>query len=90
MLISTGMSDIDPDTEAFTLALQNGFVVIERDRAQDARRTLGCLYGLTADGNNTFPKVPSAVTVASIVQDLPSAVPIFLLLLGIRNLLKLK
>jgi hypothetical protein len=46
--------------------------------------------GLASDGNNKYPKVPSAVTVASIVQNLLSAVLIFLLLLGLRNLLKLK
>jgi len=89
-LISTSISTIGRDTKAFKLALQNGFVVIDWDSAQAARRTLGCLYGLTSDGNNTFPEVPSAVTVASIMQNLLSAVLIFLLLLGIRNLLKLK
>ena len=71
-------------------ALKNGFLFIDWDRSEAARRTLGCLYGLTSDGNNTYPKVPSAVTVASIMQNLLSAVLIFLLLLGIRNLLKLK
>jgi len=88
--ISTGISESDRDTEAFKLALKNGFVFIDWDRSEAAPRTLGCLYGLTSDGNNTFPKVPSAVTVASITQNLLSAVLIFLLLLGIRNLLKLK
>lgn len=93
-LSSTAISEIDRDTdaltEAFTLALQNGFLFIDWDRAQAARRTLGCLYGVTSNGNNTYPTAPSAVTVASIVQNLLSAVPIFLLLLCIRNLLKLK
>jgi len=86
----TAISESDRDTDAFTLALKNGFVFIDWDRSEAARRTLGCLYGLTSDGNNTFPKAPSAVTVASIVQNLLSAALIFLLLLGIRNLLKLK
>jgi len=93
-LISTAISTIGRDTDALTgafpMAMQNGFVVIDWDRAQAARRTLGCLYGLTSHGNNTDPKAPSAVTVASIVQNLLSAVLIFLPLLGIRNLLKLK
>jgi hypothetical protein len=65
-------------------------VFIDRNRAHAARPALGCLYRLTSDGNNTDPKVPPAVTVARIVQNLLSAVLIFLLLLGIRNLLNLK
>jgi len=88
-LMTTAMREIGRDTdaltEAFTLALKNGFMFIDWDRSEAARRALGCLYGLTSDGNNTFPKVPSAVTVASIMQNLLSAVLIFLLLLGIRN-----
>jgi len=88
-LMTTAMGEIGRDTKAFTLALKNGFVFIDWDSSEAARRTLGCLYGLTSDGNNTFSKVPSAVTVASIIQNLLSAVLIFLLL-GIRNLLKLK
>jgi len=49
-LISTGMSEIGRDTEAFTLALKNGFVFIDWDSSEAARRTLGCLYSLTSDG----------------------------------------
>ena len=76
--------------EAWSLALKNGFVFIDWDRTEAARRTYGCLFGLTSDGGNTYPVVPRAVSVAGLIQNVLSAVLIFLLLLGIRNLLKLK
>ncbi len=76
--------------EAWSLALKNGFVFIDWDRAEAARRTYGCLFGLTSDGGNTYPVVPRAVSVAGLIQNVLSAVLIFLLLLGVRNLLKLK
>jgi len=76
--------------EAWSLALKNGFVFIDWDRAEAARRTYGCLFGLTSDGGNTYPVVPRAVSIWGLVQNVLSAVLIFLLLLGIRNLLKLK
>jgi len=44
----------------------------------------------TSDGSNTYPVVPRAVSIAGLVQNILSAVLIFLLLLGVRNLLKLK
>ena len=76
--------------EAWSLALKNGFVFIDWDRSEAARRTYGCLFGLTSDGSNTYPVVPRAVSIAGLIQNVLSAVLIFLLLLGIRNLLKLK
>jgi len=76
--------------EAWSLALKNGFVFIDWDRAEAARRTYGCLFGLTSDSSNTYPVVPRAVSIWGLVQNVLSAVLIFLLLLGIRNLLKLK
>jgi len=89
-LITTAMSEIGRDNDAFKPLMKNSFVFVDWDRSEAARRNLGCLYGLTSDGNNTWPKGPSAVTVARVIQNLLSAVLIFLLLLGIRNLLKLK
>jgi len=76
--------------ESWSLALKNGFVFIDWDRAEAARRTYGCLFGLTSDGSNTYPVVPRAVSVWGLIQNVLSAVLIFLLLLGVRNLLKLK
>ena len=76
--------------ESWSLALKNGFVFIDWDRSEAARRTYGCLFGLTSDGSNTYPVVLRAVSIAGLIQNVLSAVLIFLLLLGIRNLLKLK
>lgn len=83
-------ADTNASAEAWSLALKNGFVFIDWDRAEAARRTYGCLFGLTSDGSNTYPVVPRAVSIAGLIQNVLSAVLIFLLLLGIRNLLKLK
>jgi hypothetical protein len=76
--------------ESWSLALKNGFVFIDWDRAEAARRTYGCPFGLISDGGNTYPVVPRAVSIWGLIQNVLSAVLIFLLLLGIRNLLKLK
>ena len=80
----------DATTEAWSLALKNAFVFINWDRADAARRNFGCLYGLTTDGRLTFPYVPSRVSFASLIQIILSSILLFLLLLGIRNMLKLK
>jgi hypothetical protein len=55
-------------------------------RTDSGRRTLGCLYGLAQDGE----RVPSRVSIASTLQALASGVLIFLFLLVVRNLLRLR
>ena len=59
-------------------------------RTDSARRTLGCLYGLEQDGDPQYPLVPIRVSVASTGQALASGLLIFLFLLAVRNLLRLK
>ena len=53
----------------------------------DARRTYGCLYGLS--GDNTA-LVPGFVSDMARAQKLLSAILIFLFGLAVRNMLKLK
>ena len=88
-----------PFGEAFSLSLKNAFVFIDWDRSEAARRTYGCLYGFTFDHpqaitpegrGNTYPIVPLWVSALSLFQNIISAILIFLFLLALRNLLKLK
>ena len=48
------------------------------------------LYGFTTDGARTFPIVPPFVSFVALAQNIYSAIMIFLFLLGLRNMLKLK
>lgn len=87
-----------PVFEAFALSMKNAFVIVNWDRAEAARRTYGCLYGFvpTVNAADTpataprFPYVPGPVSLASLLQNIISAILIFLFLLALRNLLKLK
>lgn len=75
--------------EAVHLSLRNALIIL--DSNNDATlRTYGCLYGVDRNNGNPVAFVPSSVSFASIVQKLVSGVLIFLLGLGIRNLLKMK
>ncbi len=81
--------DESPVFEAFALSIKNAFVLINWDRAQAARRTYGCLYGFS-DTNKRFPYVPGWTSFFSLLQNVLSAILIFLFLLALRNLLKLR
>lgn len=84
-------SGTTPITEALALSIKNAFVFIYWDRAQAARRTYGCLYGLHYDkSGKSFTNVPAFVSFFSLLQMVLSAILIFLFLLALRNLLKLK
>ena len=76
--------------ESFYLSLKNALVFIDWDRSEAARRTFGCLYGFEKDGSNFVPIVPLAVSILNIVQNILSAILIFLFGLALRNMLKLK
>lgn len=73
--------------EAFQLSLRNA-LVIDIGRADSARRTYGCLFGLEKDGAQQYLSVPARVSMASTLQALVSGVLIFLFLLAVRNLLR--
>jgi hypothetical protein len=73
------------NAEARHLAFRNGLVAL--DGGGDASyRIYGCLYGL--EGN--APIVPAAVSTASAIQKVLSALLIFLFGLALRNMLKVK
>lgn len=71
--------------EALYFSFKNSFVFIDWDRAETAKRVFGCLYGIKAGE----PTVPTLVSFVSTAQIVVAAVLIFLLLLGVRNMLKL-
>jgi uncharacterized protein YjbI with pentapeptide repeats len=79
----------DAVTEAFQLSLRNA-LIFESARPEATKRTLGCLYGLEHAGDQEYPKVWPRVSMASTLQSLASGVLIFLFLLAVRNLLRLK
>ncbi len=76
--------------EALFLSASNALVVFNIGRGDASRRTYGCLYGFEHGGSQAPPIVPYRVAVASTLQTLASAVLIFLFLLAVRNLLRLK
>ena len=76
--------------EALYLSIKNGFVFIDWDRSEAALRTFGCLYGLKETKTTLVPIVPWNVSIANIIQNILSAILIFLFGLALRNMLKLK
>ena len=76
-------------TEALHLAFRNAFIILDGG-SDAAHRTYGCLYGVERYGDNPVAILPSAVSVASAIQKLVSAVMIFLFGLALRNMLKVK
>jgi hypothetical protein len=76
----------DAVTEAIQLSLKNA-LVFSVGGSESARRTYSCLYGLDA-GDQL--RVSVRVSTASMLQSLASGVLIFLFLLAVRNLLRLK
>ena len=75
--------------QSFTLAFRNAFV-IDRPDAEVARRVYGCLYGLQNIGTAKLPIIPLSVTLISALQSIVSAIFLFLLGLGLRNMFRMK
>jgi hypothetical protein len=75
----------DAVNEAILLSLKNA-LVLNIVSADSARRSFGCLYGLEKDGG----RVPAIVAKVSIGQTVMSGLLIFLFVLAVRNLLRLK
>ncbi len=80
----------DAVKEALFLSASNALVVFNVGRGDVSRRTYGCLYGFEPGGQQAPPIMPYRVAVASTIQTLLSAILIFLFLLAVRNLLRLK
>ncbi len=80
----------DLANEAWHLAFRNAFIVLDGS-GEAAHRTYGCLYGVELyGGSNPLAVVPSAISTASAIQKLFSALMIFLFGLALRNMLKIK
>ena len=79
----------DAVTEAFHLSLRNA-LIFDAGRADAFRRTYGCLFGLEGASAFAPPVVPPRISIASTLQSATSGILIFLLLLAVRNLLRLK
>lgn len=75
-----------PLGESLYLSLRNALLMIGWQDQDTARRVFGCLYGL--DG--PYPIVPLSVSVVSLFQVVVSAVLLFMFLLALRNLLKVR
>jgi hypothetical protein len=71
------------------LSLKNGLIGLDLGRGESARRTYGCLYGIT-DIEGHPPIVPLSVSIFSMIENLAGAILILLFLLAVRNLLRLK
>jgi pentapeptide repeat protein len=78
------LASTDALTEAFVLSLRNGMVF---SRFDSANRTYACLFGDVSTGE---AMISPRVWLAGNLQSLASAVLIFLFLLAVRNLLRLK
>jgi hypothetical protein len=77
----------DPIGEALYLSMRNALLRIEWDDIATARRVFGCLYGLEPSG---FPIIPLSVSTISLLQSVISGALIFMFLLALRNLLKVR
>ena len=77
----------NPVGEALYLSLRNAILKLDWDDAGTARRVFGCLYGVEISGNSIIPLGVSAI---SLFQSMLSAGLIFMFLLALRNLLKVR
>ncbi len=77
----------DPISESLYLSFRNAFLKIDWNDAVNARRVLGCLYGVEFGAT---PVLPPSVASVSLVQAFVSAGLILLFLLALRNLLRLR
>jgi hypothetical protein len=75
--------------EATELALRTGLLVFDPG-PDNARRTLGCLYGVEHYGETAAAIVPPAVSRVMIAQKLFCALMIFLFALAVRNMLRMR
>jgi hypothetical protein len=79
----------NPRAEAMHLAFHNASVIL--GAGESTHRSHGCLYGVELhNGADPRAVVPSAVATLSAAHKLFSAIMIFLFLLALRNVLKLK
>jgi hypothetical protein len=77
----------NPAGESLYLSFRSAFLKLDWSDGAAARRVFGCLYGLEPSGS---PIVPLSVSSASLLQAAISAGCIFMFLLALRNLLKVR
>ncbi len=77
----------DRFSEALYLSFRNAFLKIDWNDATNAKRVFGCLYGVEPGGSAVLPLSVSAM---SLFQAFVSAGLIFLFLLALRNLLRVR
>ena len=75
--------------EALSIAYHNAVIILDLS-GDSAHRAFGCLYGVERYGGNPVAFVPRSVAIASGIQKLLSALFIFLFILAVRNMLKVK
>lgn len=84
-----------PAAQAAYLSLKNALVFIDWDRAEVAGRVFGCLYGVSKNDDKQAtsplsPDIPTGLSFIATTQSILSVILIFLALLGVRNLLKIR
>lgn len=72
--------------EALYLSFRNALFMSGWEDVDTARRVFGCLYGVSGER----PLIPLDVSAVSLIQTIVSAVLLFLFLLALRNLLKVR
>ncbi|WP_037236848.1 pentapeptide repeat-containing protein, partial [Rhodomicrobium udaipurense] len=77
----------NPILEAIYLSLRSAFLQIDWHDSINARRVFGCLYGVEPGGTPIMPLIVSSL---ALFQAILSAALIFLFLLALRNLLKVR
>lgn len=78
-----------PSVQSLALAIRNGSLFGHADPTT-SRRIYGCLYGMSGNSETSVPEVPQAVFFLSAVQSVVSAVLLFLIALGARNMFRMK
>ncbi len=73
--------------EALYLSFRNAFLKLDWADASAARRVFGCLYGVEPGGNAI---VPLSVSSMSLFEAVVSAALLFMFLLALRNLLRVR
>ncbi len=92
----TGPGYRDPVADAFLLATRKGFLFLGLDQAEVLTQMHACLFGIDVTttagrvGGELVPVVPFGVNLLGLLQTILSAALLFLFLLAVRNMFKIK
>ncbi len=84
---SCASGNSSPIGEALYLSFRNAFLKLDWSDTSTSHRVFGCLYGVEPNGNAIIPLSISSV---SLLQVVISAALLFMFLLALRNLLKVR